>query len=250
MHRFFIPPDWIHGDHVLLGDEIAHQLRHVLRMRPGARIVVLDDRGMEYEVALVSVENKAARGDIVARRPATGEPSAQVTLYQALLKKDNFEWVLQKGTEIGVARFVPVITARTVAAGDEGVSAAKRERWARIVREAAEQARRGALPVVDAPLTFADALDDISADGLTLIAWEEERATSLRAAVAPLRVADAPHVAVFVGPEGGFTPEEVSQAAGHGAVPVTLGARTLRAETAATAAALLVLYELGALDPA
>ncbi len=250
MHRFFIPPAWIRGDHVLLGDEVAHQLRHVLRMRPGARIVVLDDRGTEYEIALVSVENKGARGDIVARRPASGEPSAQVTLYQALLKKDNFEWVLQKGTEIGVSRFVPVITARTVAAGSDGISAARQERWARIVREAAEQARRGALPVVDAPLTFSDALDDIAAADLSLIAWEEERATSLRAAVMPLRATRAPHVAVFVGPEGGFTAEEVSQAAARGAVPVTLGARTLRAETAATAAALLVLYELGALDPA
>ncbi|MBP8974207.1 MAG: 16S rRNA (uracil(1498)-N(3))-methyltransferase [Anaerolineae bacterium] len=251
MHRFFIPPAWIRGDHVLLGDEVVHQVRHVLRLRPGARIVVLDDRGVEYEVALVSVENKSARGDIVARRPASGEPSAQVTLCQAVLKKDNFEWVLQKGTEIGVTRFVPLITARTVAAGSDGVSAARQERWARIVREAAEQSRRGALPVVDAPLTFGEALADIATADLSLIAWEEERATSLRDAVAPLRAAsDAPHVAVFIGPEGGFTVAEISQAAGRGVVPVTLGARILRAETAATAAALLVLYELGALDSA
>lgn len=249
MHRFFIPPGWIRGDHVLLRDDVARQLRHVLRLRPGARIVVLDDRGVEYEVALVSVGNKGARGDIVARRPASGEPPAQVTLCQAVLKKDNFEWVLQKGTEIGVARFVPLITARTVAAGEEGVSAAKRERWARIVREAAEQSRRGALPVVVAPLTFGEALDHLTAD-LTLIAWEEERAASLRDAVAPLRAADAPQVTVFVGPEGGFTAEEVAQAQARGVLPVTLGARILRAETAATAAALLVLYELGALDPA
>jgi 16S rRNA (uracil1498-N3)-methyltransferase len=251
MHRFFIPPGWIRGDHVLLGGEVARQLRHVLRLRPGARIVVLDDCGMEYEIALVSVENKGARGDIVARRPASGEPPAQVTLCQALLKKDNFEWVLQKGTEIGVSRFVPVVTARTVAAGSDGISAAKQERWARIVREAAEQSQRGALPGVDAPLSFGDALDAISAADLALIAWEEERATSLRAAVALLRAASgAPHVAIFVGPEGGFTPDEISQAAARGAVPVTLGARTLRAETAATVAALLVLYELGALDSA
>jgi len=249
MHRFFIPPAWIHGDHVLLGDEIAHQLRHVLRLRPGARIVVLDDRGVEYEVALVSVENKIARGGIVARRPASGEPSAQVTLCQALLKKDNFEWVLQKGTEIGVTRFVPLITARTVAAGSDGVSAARQERWARIVREAAEKSRRGALPVVDAQLTFGEALADIATADLSLIAWEEERATSLRDAVAPLRAVDSPQVIVFVGPEGGFTAEEVAQAQVRGALPVTLGARILRAETAATAAALLVLYELGALDP-
>lgn len=248
MHRFFIPPAWIRGETVLLGDDVAHQLRHVLRLRPGARIVVLDDRGWEYEVELLAVEHKAARGTICERRPASGEPSVQVTLAQALLKKDNFEWVLQKGTEIGVTRFVPLITARTVAAGDEGVSPAKRERWARIVREAAEQSRRGALPPIEAPLTLSTALDSLTAD-LMLIAWEEERATSLREALAPLRAVDMPQVTIFIGPEGGFTAQEVAQAQARGARVVSLGMRILRAETAATAAALLVLYELGALDP-
>lgn len=248
MHRFFIPPAWIRGEIVLLGDDVAHQLRHVLRLRSGARIVVLDDRGWEYEVELLTVEHKAARGTICERRPAAGEPSVRVTLAQALLKKDNFEWVLQKGTEIGVTRFVPLITARTVAAGDEGIGLAKRERWARIVREAAEQSRRGALPVIEAPSTLSAALNSLSAD-LTLIAWEEERATSLRDTLARLREVDAPQVTIFVGPEGGFTAEEVAQARACGAVAVSLGTRILRAETAATAAALLVLYELGALEP-
>lgn len=248
MHRFFIPPAWIRGETVLLADDVAHQLRHVLRLRPGARIVVLDDRGWEYEVELLAVEHKAARGTICERRPASGEPSVQVTLAQALLKKDNFEWVLQKGTEIGVTRFVPLITARTVAAGDEGVSPAKRERWARIVREAAEQSRRGALPPIEVPLTLSAALDSLTAD-LMLIAWEEERATGLRDALAPLRAVDMPQVTIFIGPEGGFTAQEVAQAQARGARVVSLGMRILRAETAATAAALLVLYELGALDP-
>ncbi|MEW6578963.1 MAG: RsmE family RNA methyltransferase [Chloroflexota bacterium] len=249
MHRFFIPPTWIRGETVWLGDDVAHQLRHVLRLRPGARIVVLDDRGWEYEVELLAVEHKAARGTICERRPAGGEPPVRVTLAQALLKKDNFEWVLQKGTEIGVTRFVPLITARTVATSEGGVSATRQERWARIVREAAEQSRRGALPLIEASLSLSAALDSLAAD-LTLIAWEEERAMSLRAAVAPLRIAAAPQVTVFIGPEGGFTAEEVAQAQARGAVAVSLGARILRAETAATAAALLVLYELGALDPA
>lgn len=249
MHRFFIPPGWIRGETVLLLDDVAHQLRHVLRLRPGARIIVLDDRGWEYEVELMTVEQKAARGAICARRPASGEPSVRLTLAQALLKKDNFEWVLQKGTEIGVTRFIPLITGRTVAVGEDGIGPTKQERWARIVREAAEQSRRGALPVIEAPLTLSAALDDSAAADLALIAWEEERAMSLRRAVAPLRSADKPHVTVFIGPEGGFTADEVAQARARGAVAVSLGTRILRAETAAAAAALLVLYELGALDP-
>jgi len=128
MHRFFIPPDWLPDSTVTLHDDVAYQLRNVLRMRPGATIVVLDNQGWEYDVELVEVASKQVRGTIYDKRPATGDPAIHVTLYQCLLKKDNFEWVLQKCTEIGVGRFVPVTSARTVVRGD-GVSDTKRQRW-------------------------------------------------------------------------------------------------------------------------
>jgi 16S rRNA (uracil1498-N3)-methyltransferase len=240
MHRFFVPPQWIHGSTVLLGEPTAHQIRNVLRMRPGAVIVVLDNQGWEYEVELAEIEKNQARGQVIEKRPAAGEPTVQVTLYQCLLKKDNFEWVLQKGTEIGVSRFVPVISQRTVAADGERVKSSKLARWERIITEAAEQSHRGRLPVLEEPVSFEQALAGAARSDLALIPWEKESSQTLRAV---LRDAVA-HVVLFIGSEGGFADDEITLARQHGVIPVTLGPRILRAETAAIAAALLVLYEL------
>ena len=249
MHRFFIPPDWLHGSSVILRDPVAHQIRTVLRMRPGAQIVVLDNRGWEYDVELVEVRTEQSKGAVKAKRPAAGEPEARITLYQCLLKKDNLEWVLQKGTEIGVTRFVPVISQHTVIPDLDSVRTNKLSRWERIITEAAEQSRRGLLPALDEPLTFAEAVTECESYHLALIPWERETTHHIRAELEDFRASDRaavePDIALFIGPEGGFTEEEVSQAQRQGAVAVTLGPRILRAETAAVTAALLTLYELG-----
>jgi 16S rRNA (uracil1498-N3)-methyltransferase len=239
MHRFFVHPQAIHHSTAVLDEAIAHQLRHVLRMRPGARIIVLDNQGWEYEIELAEITSKGARGTVIEKRAASGEPSVYVTLYQCALKKDNFEWVLQKGTEIGVSRFVPVISRRTVIADGERIKS-KLPRWERIITEAAEQSHRGRIPELDAPVAFEQALADTASADLALIPWENETARTLRE-VLPSKAAE---VALIVGPEGGFEDGEIELARQHGVQPVTLGPRILRAETAAAAAALLVLYEL------
>ncbi len=248
MHRFFVPTHWIHGDTVQLEDDIAHQIRNVLRMRSGMHITVLDNRGHEYDVELLVVDKKSVRGAVRERRPATGEPQVHLTLYQAFLKKDNFEWVLQKCTEVGVSRFVPVITERTVATSAERVSASKQARWERIIREAAEQCRRGALPVLDAPVPFVEALDEGQSCDRALIPWVGEHATAIRPSLANVRPQSRSlRLSLFIGPEGGFAPAEIALARERGIIPVTLGQRILRAETAAVAATVLVLYELDTL---
>jgi 16S rRNA (uracil1498-N3)-methyltransferase len=240
MHRFFVHPQAIHHSTAVLDEAIAHQLRNVLRMRPGAHIVVLDNRGWEYEIELAEITSKGARGTVIEKRPASGEPSVYVTLYQCVLKKDNFEWVLQKGTEIGVSRFVPVISQRTVIADDERIRTNKLPRWERIITEAAEQSHRGRIPELDAPVAFEQALVDAASADVALIPWEKEAARTLR----DVLPGTAETVALFIGPEGGFEDGEIELAQRHGVQPITLGPRILRAETAAAAAALLVLYEL------
>jgi 16S rRNA (uracil1498-N3)-methyltransferase len=253
MNRFFIPSHWLHGSDVELHDDVAYQLRNVLRMRPGARIVVLDNRGWEYEVALTEVTNNLARGTITDKRPATGEPGISLTLYQCLLKKDNFEWVLQKCTEVGVTTVVPVVSARTIVPLDS-VREAKLQRWERIVTEAAEQSGRGALPTIAAPVTFEQALADAAQHDLALIPWEEEQDSTLRDVLAGFRatqpINQVASVAIIIGPEGGFESGEIALARQHAACPVTLGPRILRAETAAVAASLIVIYELDDLTSA
>ncbi len=242
MQRFFIPSDWIAGDTVRLCGVPAHQIRVVLRMHAGARVIVLDGSGWEYEIELNEVGAREVRGVVVEKRSATAEPRAQVTVYLSLLKKDRFEWALQKCTEIGAAQFVPIHCTRTVIPL-QNVSEKKRARWQRIITEAAEQCGRGRVPSLEAPRPFAEALAELPRYDRALIPWVGERTEALSAALAD----SARSVALFVGPEGGFTPQEVSAANEAGALGVTLGPRVLRAETAAVVAVTLTLAALGEL---
>jgi 16S rRNA (uracil1498-N3)-methyltransferase len=245
MHRFFVTPDSIVNKTVHFGEVQARQIRHVLRLQPGAEVVVLDNSGREYGVTLTEVTQLRVLGRIEEQRPSTGEPRTRLTLYQSLLPRDKFEWVLQKGTEVGVSVFVPVITQRSLVR-DAGTIANKRARWERIVLEAAEQSGRGRLPELRLPVPFAEALSQASSSHCTLIPWEKAAKGSIGAALGRLPGdLNQPAVALFVGPEGGFSDEEIEQASAAAAIPVTLGRRILRTETAAVVAAALVLYELG-----
>jgi 16S rRNA (uracil1498-N3)-methyltransferase len=190
------------------------------------------------------------------RRTATGEPRLSLTLYAALLKGQHLEWVLQKGTELGVSAFVPMITQRTVVR-DEGRVRKKRARWERILREAAEQCHRARVPQLFDPLSFEEAcraavaehnrsfLPSVQEGGLGLAdvacADVEQDTTTAEPPSA------APRWALLIGPEGGFDVAEVELARGHGIQVVSLGPRTLRAETAALAAATILLDRWGEL---
>lgn len=240
MNHFFVEPALVAGPEVRLEGEIAHQLSRVLRLEPGAYILLLDGQGFEYEVELTAVQRQGkadvALGRVLGRRSATGEPGVRLTLYQALLKGEKFDFVLQKGTEVGVSRFVPLLTERCV------VQTARPDRWKKIIREAAEQSRRGKLPeLVERPLGLSEALDRLKARGQTaLMAWEEEHTLSLRQLPAGLT-----ELAILIGPEGGFSKSEAAQAQATGVQTVSLGKRILRAETAGPIAAALALYQLG-----
>ena len=249
MHRFFVVPDVLERHPVLLDGEQAHQIRRVLRMRPGERTTLLDNRGWAYEASLVSYGDSNVRFEIVRRWAATGEPHTHITLYQAVLKGERFGWALQKGTEVGVSRFVPVVCARNVV-DDLNTAEQKRERWERIIQEAAEQSGRARMPTVAPTRTFESVVrtgSPLSATSqhLRLILWEEEGATTLRQALAGCNFASGVSIEVLVGPEGGFTVGEVGLAEQWGARKVTLGPRILRAETAGIVAAAAILYEAG-----
>lgn len=178
MHRFFVVPDCFVGDRVVLPENIAHQIRNVLRLRAGAAIMVLDNTGWEYEVLLRQVDRQQVVGEAVAKRPSPNEPSVQLTLYQALMKRDKFEWVLQKGTEIGVTHFVPLVTQRSLVQ-DVDIKEGKQLRWEKILTEAAEQSRRGCIPTLHLPQTLAEALAARTAQP-GLIAWEAAEGLTIR----------------------------------------------------------------------
>jgi 16S rRNA (uracil1498-N3)-methyltransferase len=245
MHRFFLTGVALQPGSPIDLSPLAHQLHHVLRLTAGRQIILLNDKGGEYVVQLTAVGQRQAAGVALNERPVQGEPTFHLTLYLCSLKSDKFEWVLQKGTELGVSEFTPVISQRSVVR-PAAVLLKKYDRWREILREAAEQSGRGRIPLLNAPLEWRDAVQ--SASGVRLIAWEEQPA-ACAIEFAPEN-AHLP-MSLAVGPEGGLTEDEVSLARSIGWQAFSLGRRTLRAETAALAAtaALMARYgELGDLS--
>lgn len=243
-HRFFVSPESIQHGKVQFSATQAHQLRDVLRMRGGETVLVLDNTGKEYSVVLNALTREGVQGEITETRAAAGEPRTQIILHQALLKADKFEWVLQKGTELGIAAFAPVVSERSV----QEVGKNKFARWTQIVTEAAEQAGRGKIPPLYAHQPLAHALQASKLKGaLALVPWEQETARDLNAA---LGVSDARPIHLYVGPEGGFAEGEIADARKKGAEVITLGPRILRAETAGLVAASAILFARGDLSRA
>jgi 16S rRNA (uracil1498-N3)-methyltransferase len=253
MHRFFVLPSAFETQPITLTGDQAHQVRRVLRMRLGDRATLLDGRGWACEGILVAAGETDVKFQAVRRWAVEGEPATHITLYQAVLKGERFGWALQKGVEVGVGAFVPLICERNVV-DDLAAAEGKRERWERIIQEAAEQCGRGRLPelqparlfaqAVQAPLSHARAAGEVGG-AIRLILWEEERAARLRETLAGCNFGPGAGIQLFVGPEGGFTEAEVALARSYGVRPVSLGPRILRAETAGIVAAALILYEAG-----
>ena len=238
------------GAEIELPAEIAHQARDVLRLRPGDALTLLDGAGGEYTAEIVTLDRKRVVVRLGERSAGLAEPPVRIVLCQGMLKAAKFEWILQKGTELGVAAFVPMLCERAVKATEEA-SDAKRRRWDRILAEALEQCGGSVLPVAHPPTPLMHALAGTPEGAVALMPWEEERETSFEAALAQARARQGARgiqeVRLFIGPEGGFSPGEVALARRNGAIPVTLGPRILRAETAALVAVTLALAACGGL---
>jgi 16S rRNA (uracil1498-N3)-methyltransferase len=217
-------------------------LARVLRLGPGAEVTVFDGQGREAPARIQTID--AAREEVVLvvaspRRAVMGLP---ITLIVALLKADKMDLVVQKATELGVHRIVPVAAARSVVHLDEGRAAGRVARWRKIAREAARQCGRADAPVVELPRPVRDAVVDVPTGAWKAIFHEGVKGASLRKALPPERPAAA---VVAVGPEGGFDAAEVEAAQAAGFVAVGLGPRILRAETAALAAVVAIGFALG-----
>ncbi len=238
--RFFISPTWLTPPFVTLRDETAHQIKNVLRLRPGHEITVLDNSGLAWQVELTAIERDLVQGEILSQYTVQSEPTCQLTLYQGTLKGEKFEWVLQKGTELGVAQFVPTVCQRSVVR-DMDALVKKQTRWQRIIQEAAEQSGRGKLPILASPMLFSEAVQGLQPYDLAIMAWEESPHNSTLKKVLTTR---AKRLALFIGSEGGFDVTEVTLAKTNGAQVVTLGMRILRAETASLAVSAVIFYEL------
>lgn len=246
--RFFVEPAALQdADNVTLDGALAHRLAKVLRLRAGDEIVLFGGEGVDITARIDDINERRVALSIISRAEGPPEPRVKVSLYQSITKGDRFEWLLEKGTEIGVCRFVPLLTARSVVKPEAGGNRA--ERWRRIVVEAAEQSGRGAVPVVDAPQQFREAI--ASAPGVLLLPYESAEPVTPNIDAALNAEIDAlfalGEVSVFIGPEGGYEDGEVELAVEAGATVVTMGQRVLRSETAGLVAATMIMQAAGEL---
>jgi len=251
---FFVEPGSIQGDRAVLRGQVAHQLNHVLRLAEGDVIELLDNSGTLYLARILECAREEVVARVEERREPAAEPRTRLTLYQALLKGDKMETVLQKGTEIGVTRFVPVLGERSVSRPGAGELERKLPRWRVIIREAAEQSGRATLPEVGPLASLEEACRQAAAAAaLSFMAWEEEEMSfGLGRLVREARrtregrgEAGPVAVSVLVGPEGGFSAREAGIARSAGVRLASLGPRILRAETAAVVAATVVMEAMG-----
>jgi len=234
VHRFFVSPETLRSDRVTLTGAQARQIATVLRLRAGDEIALVAD-GAEAVVALETVRPASVTAVVRERGFTPAEPTVALTLALPVLRGDHDEEVVEAVTQLGVSRIVPFTSARSVA---RSLSDAKRSRWERIAREAAETARRGRVPSIDAAVSWSALFTILPAP--VLVAWESERRTRLRDALPQ----SARALSLVIGPEGGIAEDEIALARERGAVTVSLGARSLRSETAAIAAVALAMDRL------
>ena len=243
MNHFFLEPDQIQGDFVLFPGEVSKQLALVLRLKSGDTVMVLDNHGNAFEVMLETVTSKATEGRVIQKLLAMNEPAISLHLQVCLTQREKFEWILQKGTELGVSAFTPVLSSRTLVQ-KPGDILLKYDRWRKILKEAAEQCERGKVPALLPPIELMN-LSLAPGDTSALVLYEDEVRMDLKRFLALNRA--KPSYLVLTGPEGGFSPGEINFLKGAGYQSVSMGKRILRMETAAIASAAIVMYEVGEL---
>ena len=240
MHRFYVDSENCDDDVVTLSDEDARHACVVLRMKPGQDAEIVVD-GVRWSAEMLSVSPRDVRLKLLSVLPST-EPSLSVTLYQGLPKSDKMDLIMQKAVELGVTRIVPVLMERSVSRPDPKDSARKLERWRKIVREAGKQSGRCLIPQVSGILTLRELIADPDLPSVNIVPWENTDGFG------PFAFRNAhpalSSLGILIGPEGGIDQEEISLLQSSGFIPITLGKRILRTETAGLAAvsAIMCLY--------
>ncbi|MFA0753109.1 MAG: hypothetical protein IMHGJWDQ_000880 [Candidatus Fervidibacter sp.] len=244
VRRLFVPFR-LTSKRVELDESYVHRLHRVLRLEAGDKLVLFDPAGEEWIAEIVTYRANLVVLQLVERQVALQEPTVSLTLFQGLPKGEKMDFIVQKATELGVNRIVPMMTRRTVVQLTPDRAKGKRARWERVAIAATEQCGGRQVPEIALPMSFYHAVQEAKDADIWLLFYESAE-LPLREALA--HVSSPRKVAVMVGPEGGFDPGEVTLAQRHGAHLVSLGRRLLRTETAAVVAVALVLYELGALE--
>lgn len=251
MPRFFVDPSAICGDRIVLTGDNAHHAAYSLRLAPGDRIKVCDQQ-TAYLCEMVSFDSETATARILSASPIDTEPPFNARLYQALPKGDKLDTIIQKAVECGVSEVIPFESSRCIVRAKPEAEARKTERRCRIAEEAAKQCGRGIIPVVQPTVSYTEALGSASTADVVIFCYEGEETTPLptvlQQASTVLEIAEkngkTPEIAIVIGSEGGFSPEEAAAAQDCGCTLTGLGKRILRTETASGFVLSCLVYAL------
>ena len=252
MSRFFVAPSQVGASVITIEDRgDLHHMMKVLRLQPGDEVEISDGEKWEYQARIDTLDADCAALTILDKQSFSAEPNVRVTLYQGVPKQGKMETIVQKCTELGIHRIVPVFMDRTVVV-DRGKFGKKVERWQKVAAESVKQCKRGRIPEIAQAMRMPQVLEELSGPGawdLILLPYENEEGRTIKDV---LRLAadkwktetGGPEIAVLIGPEGGFSDAEVEAITAAGGHSVTLGKTTLRTETAGMAALAMIMYEL------
>jgi 16S rRNA (uracil1498-N3)-methyltransferase len=242
--NFYCEPGNIKRDSLrIVGEEKKHIIS-VLRYKKGDSIDVVDGRGNVYKVEITDIEKDEINCKIIQKKPGENEPKIHLSLAQSLCQGYKMDWLVEKATEIGASSVIPLLTERTIIKlGDSKKEKAKMNRWRKIAIASMKQSLGSFLPDIKPVTRLKKLLPEIKKYDLTLMGSLESDAKNIKNI---LQLGKSPkRILAIVGPEAGFTDEELTQLKSEGAIPVSLGQRRLRTETAGIVLSSLVLYELG-----
>lgn len=245
MHKFFTPPENINEvEGKILGDDVKH-IYKVLRLSEGEEVILNDCNGVEYLGELSSISKTEVIVKILKKLDVNNESYVEIYLFQGLPKAQKMDLIVQKGTELGITKFIPTITNRV----DVKLKGEfkKLDRLNRIALEAAKQSKRSKVPTVEEPISFNEALEQIKEMDLFLVPYENAENFGIKGVVKEVgdNIDKIKKVGIMVGPEGGFEEDEIIKLKEGNAYIITLGSRILRTETAGFVATSLIQYELG-----
>ena len=244
MPKFFVPKENILNDKIIISGEDVSHIKKVLRMNTGDELTLCDGKGINYDAVIDSITDGKIECRVISESKSETEANIEVTLFQGIPKAAKTDYIIQKTTELGIVRIVPVAMSRCVAKIDNAKDAAKKQqRWQKIAEEAAKQSGRGIVPVVDMPISFDRAVEMLLQNDIYFAPYECEEQNSLKSVLTSKN--NAKKIGFIIGPEGGFDLKEIEKLKEKNIPTITLGKRILRTETAGEAVLAMTMYELG-----
>lgn len=245
MYKFFVNNEQINGKEInIIGNDVNH-IKNVLRLSLGENICICNKvSSKSFECKITSIDNNQVRSEIVEEIFETTEPNTYIHLFQGMPKADKLEWIIEKSTEIGVKEITPVVMKRTIVKLDDKDKVKKIDRWQKIAEVAAKQSKRDSIVKINNIINFQNIFEKKEEYDIVLVAYENEEKHTLKSVLNTFKNRKNIKIAVIIGPEGGIDESKIETCNINDIIPVTLGKRILRTETAPLVIISNILYEL------